>query len=212
MVLAAQVQRDGSLGMGLRQRADAVRRQELGRVEHPGQDPSKLPFVEDRQQASTLFTRLVRRRQVGEEVRLAFEQRADACPVCRISLDEMPRDHRHGTEREQPDHGADLEPRRAAVREAEDVVEEPVVLVPQLVLAVADPVHRGRDREEVLRELDGHLGVERIPRGQLEGHLEHVQAVERHPRRAVGLFEVPPSGSGALRSNNPMLSRPRNPP
>ena len=55
-------------------------------------------------------------------------------------------------------------------------------------------VHRDRDPLEVGDELERHVGVGGIVLGQLGGDLEHPLAVERHPRRAVGLLERAAAG------------------
>ena len=47
---------------------------------------------------------------------------------------------------------------------------------------------------------------------QLERDAQHVESIDSHPGRAVGLLERPPLGSGCERSKTPMLSRPRKPP
>ena len=54
---------------------------------------------------------------------------------------------------------------------------------------LADAVHRIGDPHEMLDELEGDLLVHRVVFGQDEGHLQHVLAVERHPRRAVRLLQ-----------------------
>ena len=56
-------------------------------------------------------------------------------------------DDRRGTERQEADHRADLEPRGAAVGQAKDVVVEAVLLVPHAVRT--DPVHRPGDQQEL---------------------------------------------------------------
>ena len=81
-----------------------------------------------------------------------------------------------------------------AVGQAQHVVEEPVLLVPELVLVVADAVHRRGDEQEVLGELEHHVLVERVVRGELERDPEHALREERHPRRAVRLLEVAAGG------------------
>ena len=93
-------------------------------------------------------------------------------------------------QRQQPDHRAHLEPLRAAVGQAQHVVEEAVLLVPHPDV-VAAVHHRGGDPQEVLDELQRHVDVyvgslER----ELDRDLEHVLAEQRHPRGAVGLLEV----------------------
>ena len=47
---------------------------------------------------------------------------------------------------------------------------------------------------EVLDELERHVRVGRIVHRQFDADLEHVQAEERHPGRAVGLFEITAGG------------------
>ena len=99
-------------------------------------------------------------------------------------------EHGRGAQRQQPDHRTDLQATSAAVRQPQDVVEEPVLLVPHLFVVQADPVHRPGDPEEVLQELLGHILVARIVARQLDGDLQHVLAEQRHPGGPVGLFEV----------------------
>ena len=54
---------------------------------------------------------------------------------------------------------------------------------------LAATVHGVGDPHEVLDELEGDLLVDRVVLGQDEGDLQHALAVERHPRRAVGLLQ-----------------------
>ena len=95
-------------------------------------------------------------------------------------------------ERQQPDKGADLETRGAAVRQPQDVVVETVLLVPHAV--VAHLVHGGADPQEVLRKLVGELLVAGVVGRELDRDLQHVLAVHRHPCGAVGLLEVAARG------------------
>ena len=67
-----------------------------------------------------------------------------------------------GAERQQTDHRADLQALRRAVGQAQQVVEEAVLLVPHLVVVLAHAVHGGGDPEEVLEELAGDLLVDRV--------------------------------------------------
>ena len=97
-------------------------------------------------------------------------------------------DHRRGAQREEPDHRSHLEPRGAAVGQPQQVVVEAILLVPHAVRP--GPVDRRGDVVEVLHELEDHVLVGRVVRGELERELQHVLAEEGHPRRAVRLFEV----------------------
>ena len=112
-------------------------------------------------------------------------------------------------QREETHHGANLEPRRAAVREPQQVVVETVLLVPHPVRAGF--VHGRGDVAEVLGELSDHVLVGRVVEA-LEREFQHVQLNRAIHAVPSACSRWPPVGSGALRSNTPMLSRPRKPP
>ena len=71
----------------------------------------------------------------------------------------------------------------------QQVVEEPVLLVPHLVVMLAHAVHRVRDPHEVLDELERDLLVHWVVLRQDQRHVQHALAVERHPRRPVRLLQ-----------------------
>jgi hypothetical protein len=73
--------------------------------------------------------------------------------------------------------------------ETEDVVEEAVLLVPQLVGIDTDPVHSRCDVDEVLVELAGEVLVYRVLDGELQGDGQHVETEHRHPARPVRLLQ-----------------------
>ena len=92
-------------------------------------------------------------------------------------------------ERNQPDERAHFELVKAAIRIAEDVIEESILFIPQLIVAAAHVLHGAADVDEVLEELRGHRLVGTVLVRQLERDAHHVQAEESHPARRVGLFE-----------------------
>ena len=67
---------------------------------------------------------------------------------------------------------------------AQHVVVEAVLLVPQVL-----GVHRVRDECEVLHELDDEVVERRGALCEFAGDLQHVEAVEGHPSRRVGLLQ-----------------------
>src|SRR5262249_44257538 len=133
-------------------------------------------------------------------------------PESRVGGGSLRRNDRGRAQREEPDHRAHLEARRRAVWQPQDVVVEPVRLVPHFVVVIADPVHGVGDSDEVLKERERVLLVLLVVVGQDEGDLQHDLAVEGHPGGAIGLLEGPPVGSGAPRSNTTIVPKPRNPP
>ena len=90
-----------------------------------------------------------------------------------------------------PDQRADPERRGRPVRQLESVVEEAVLLVPELDARAADVAHGVRDVDEVLQELGRHVLVGRVVLGQLERDRQHVETEHPDPRGGVGLLEVP---------------------
>ena len=106
-------------------------------------------------------------------------------------MTDVPLEHRGRAERQQAHQRPHLQPHGLAVRQPQQVVEEAVLLVPHLVVMLADAVHRVGDPHEVLDELEGDLLVHRVVLGEDQRHLEHALAVERHPRRPVRLLERP---------------------
>src|SRR5205085_2420180 len=69
------------------------------------------------------------------------------------------------------------------------VVIEAVFFVPQ-----PERVHRRGDLDEVLPELARHVLVIIFFKSELERDAEHVEAIHRHPARAVRLLEVAAAG------------------
>jgi len=86
-----------------------------------------------------------------------------------------PFEGRRRAEREQADHRANFEVLRFAVRQPQHVVEEAVFFVPH-PLVFAQVHHRRADPEEVLGELQRHVGVIFVGHRQFDGDLEHILA------------------------------------
>src|SRR6185503_13336851 len=62
-------------------------------------------------------------------------------------------EHRRRAQREKADGRSDFQPCGPAVGQPQHIVEESVFLVPQLVVPVADAIHRRGNPEEMLDEL-----------------------------------------------------------
>jgi len=90
--------------------------------------------------------------------------------------------HSHGKHRDQADQGANAEFVKLAIRVTQDVVEEAVLLVPNLL-------HRHADVDVMLEELGREPFIGLVLFRQLQRDPHHVQAEEAHPSGAVGLFE-----------------------
>ena len=129
----------------------------------------------------------------GVDLRPRVEEPGEPLAELGVLRDHFPLEGRGGAEGQEADHRPDLQALRPAVGQAEDVVEEPVLLVPH-PRVLAQVGHRRGDPEEVLDELQRHLAVVRVGHRQLDGDLQHVLAEQRHPGGAVRLLEIAAGG------------------
>src|SRR5580693_3221505 len=90
----------------------------------------------------------------------------------------------------------------------EQIVEEPILGVPHLILMLADPVHRIGDPEEMLYETKGNFFIHGVVLCQNKRNLQHVLAVESHPRRAILLVEMPTGGKLSTAIEHPNIVQP----
>ena len=94
-------------------------------------------------------------------------------PLEHVRLERLDRE-----QRDQPDHRSHLQREPRAVRQPQRVVEEAVLVVPEIeVLALALMAHRVADVEEVLPELARDVFVGRILARQLHRHRQQVERV-----------------------------------
>ncbi len=96
----------------------------------------------------------------------------------------------HRKQRNQPDHRPHLQREPRPVVEPQAVVEEPVLVVPEIeALVLALMAHRVADVDEVLPELAGEVFVRGVVVRQLHRHRQQVQRVHRHPAGRIGLLQ-----------------------
>ncbi len=181
---------EGMIGVVARQRANAMRAQEFALVQHARQDPAQPIGIDDRHDAASALAEMAGPRCMDavEEVRHPASPFRDGGNDIGHERPLVRFDDRYGAKRQQAHDGADLQAARAAIGKPQDIVIESVLLVPHAVRPGG--VHRPGDPQELLAVLGRHILVRRIARGQLDADFEHVLAVQRHPRRAVGLLEI----------------------
>ncbi len=131
----------------------------------------------------------VGRGHLRNQLGMAFSKLRDQLHQLRMASGSVRLEHRRRAQRQQPHQRPHLQTHRLAVGEPQQIVEEAVLLVPHLVVMLAATVHRIGDPHEMLDELEGDLLVDRVVLGQDEGDLQHVLAIERHPRRPVRLLQ-----------------------
>ncbi len=103
----------GLLEVVARQRADAVRAEELGLVEHARQDAPQLALVDDGQHAPVGHAGQAGQVHVGDQLRMAPAEEHGAFTKTRQLLEDVVFEHRHCRQRQQPDDGAHLQARGA---------------------------------------------------------------------------------------------------
>src|SRR5207248_7800529 len=79
----------------------------------------------------------------------------------------------------------------------QDVVEEPILVIPQAHAIFTTMIHGIRDLGEVLPKFACYIFICRVFGSELERHGEHVERIHRHPTRPVRLLDV---ASGRKRS------------
>ncbi len=191
VLLATDLEHERMFQVIARERTNAVRPQELLLVEQVAEHALEFLPVEDRQHPAFLVAdeTAVGRRYLGNQLGMAFAELRDQLHQLRMASDSIRLEHRRRAQRQQPHHRPDLQAHRLPVGEPQQIVEEPVLLVPHLVVVLAAAVHRIGNPHEMLDELEGDLLVHRVVFGQDQGHLQHALAVERHPGRPVRLLQ-----------------------
>ena len=175
--------------MRARQRANAVRREELGLREHARQDAHQPLAVDQRQQAPLPLPGDVHRRAVLGELGSILEKPPRPPPERAEAVERIGFERGHREERREPDHRAHAHREALAGGRPHDVVEEAVFLVPEPHVFARDVIGRVGDEQEVLEELVGDVLVAGALARELERDVEHVQAVHAHPARRVRLLE-----------------------
>ena len=90
----------------------------------------------------------------------------------------------------------------------EQIVEETLLGIPHLIVVLADPIHGIRDPEEMLQEPESDVLIHGVVLRQNECDLQHVLAVERHPRRAIRLVEMTTCGKLGTAIEHPNIVQP----
>ena len=78
-----------------------------------------------------------------------------------------------------------------AVWQAENVVKEPILLIPHSRVP-AQVRHRRGNPQEVFAKLEGHVSIIRVCHRQLDGDLQHVLAEQCHPGCTISLLQAAP--------------------
>ena len=160
-------------------------------VEHHAQHALETRGVHDRKQPASAVSRRPHAGDVRREVGPVLDEPVEPLREPWQLREHLGLERLHREERDQPHHRAHLQGMSRAVGQVQHVVEEPVLSFHSSIAVAAQIRHRVGDVDEVLPELARDVLVRRILGGQLHGNREQVEAVHRHPARAVRLLEVP---------------------
>ena len=182
------------LPVNFRKGANAVVAQELGLVEHPAEQTFHAMAAQQRQQAALASGMFLPARNQFREVRAEIEIPLHALGEAGEFFQQRWFEDFDGEQRNQPDHRADLHRHVPAVGQAKVVVIKFVLVVPQAERIVANAVDGGRDVEEMLEKLRRDVLINAVVLREFERDAHQVQAIHRHPARAVGLVDVAAGG------------------
>ena len=195
-----------------RERADAVRAQELALVQHLLEHPAQPTLVEHRQAGGGCRSRAARDRRCCWSARAA---RGGNAPTAAEVGQRGPVPRRRGrrlrtAEAGRPSNGPSVAAslrRAVAARRRRTRPRSSHIASPPPILG-----HRRRDPHEVLEELLRHVDVERGARRSSMAICSMLRLYSAIHAVPSACSRCPPVGSGALRSKTPMLSSPRKPP
>src|SRR5215469_2981670 len=77
------------------------------------------------------------------------------------------------TQRQQTNHGTNLQLRGITIWEVKQIVEKAVLLIPHFVVLSADTIHCIGNPDEVLKEPVGYILIDRIIFSQNQRNLQH---------------------------------------
>src|SRR5580765_7987687 len=91
------------------------------------------------------------------------------------------------------------------------IVKEPVVRVPHLVMVFPNSIHGVCDPDEMFKEAEGNILIHGVVLREYEGNLQHVLAVEGHPCCTIGLVEMATSWELSAAIEQPNIVQPEKP-
>src|SRR5580692_9717353 len=145
------------LSMVAGERTNAIRAQEFFLIEHAGQDSAQPYGIHQRNDAALAIPEMPRTGWMNafHQFRHPSQAFSERCYNSRYPLP-LPRlNYSGGTERQQADHRADLEPRGAAVGKPQNIVIEPIFFVPHPIGSRL--IHSASDPKEMTRKLYRHV-------------------------------------------------------
>ncbi|NBW88663.1 MAG: hypothetical protein EBR51_01905, partial [Gammaproteobacteria bacterium] len=175
--------------MHARETAQTEVREELVGIDEPLEHALQLMPIDDRERERVAFlarnathaTRHDVLAVVEEPVEVAREFLELGHPGHLETLDRVQRNESH--------HRTHAQLLEVPVGITQHVVEEAVLLVPQIVRLATHALHRRTDVDVVLEEFGGQTLVGSVLFRELERDAHHVETEQSHPARRIGLLE-----------------------
>src|SRR5579863_9884371 len=95
------------------------------------------------------------------------------------------------------------------VWQVEHIIEKLIFLIPKLNTLVGNIVHRRRNGQEMLEELESDVFIHMVADRQFEGNCHHIQAKHTHPTRTVALLQVAASGQWSTAIKDTYVVKPQ---
>ena len=187
----------------LGKRADAVVAEELRLIQHPAQQAFHAMPAQQREQAAFAGTVFLPARDELGEVGAVVEIPLHPAVERGQFFQQRRIEYFHGEQRNQADERAQFHRHVRAVGQAKMVVIKFVLLVPQTERALAHAIDGGGDVEEVFKKFRRDVLVHFVVPREFQRDAQQVQAIHRHPARAVGLVEITARGQGFAAIKNP---------
>ena len=181
-------ERERMLLVKLAQAAHAERGEKLVRVDEAAQEVLQLVLIDDREHVRVRVVIVNGRHAALDDLGAMLDEPVHVLPEDGEGLDPLFLETLDRVQRNEPDQRPYPERHTAPVAEPQDVVEEPILGVPEGAVA-ADHLHRRADVDVVFEEFRGQTFVDGVGLRQFERDPHHHQREHAHPARGVALLE-----------------------
>src|SRR6266536_3791346 len=192
--LAVEIEDKGICGVTLRHGTHAVPAQHPGLVQKVHENAAEPMRIDDGEPDSLLNAAVHDVGDAAKQLRPILVEPTDTLREITIHLQTVTvargdRENRNGTS-----DRVRLDREAAAIGKLEGVKIVAFVLVPEAALAASHSIDGRADVDEMLEELRRDVLVDDIALRELQRDGLHVEAIHRHPARAVGLVQLPARG------------------
>ena len=171
-----------------------MRRKKLLFVQHVSKNGAQTIGAHQAHKLSPFLSRRAHGGDITGEIGTIVDEPIQPALEIRKGFQHVGLDRQHCEQRYQSHGGTHAQRKVIASARMQHIVIKAILLVPQSNVLGTNPVRRVGDVDEVLPEFTGHVLVSCVLAGQLERNRQQIQAIHRHPTRAVRLLEMTAAG------------------